>query len=72
MSKKIVLQVDRILNEKGLSTAELAKQSGIAYNTALSLRRGYPTKIDFETLAKICEVLGVLPGDILELVDTEE
>jgi putative transcriptional regulator len=72
MAKRIILRVDRLLSEKELSTADLAERAGIAYNTALSLRRGYPTKIDFVTLARICEVLNVLPGDVLDLVDESD
>ena len=69
---KIVLRVDEILNQQGVSTAELAQGAKISYNTALSLRRNAPTGIDFATLARICNFLGVQPGAILILVEDPE
>lgn len=72
MSKKIILRVDEILIQQGISTAELAQGAKISYNTALSLRRNAPTGIDFVTLARICDFLGVQPGDVLELLQDSE
>lgn len=70
--KRIELRIRQVMDQQGITTAKLAEQADIAYNTALSLRRGVPTRIDLETLARICEVLRTNPGELLELVDDEQ
>lgn len=69
--KRIELRIDQAMLKKGITTAELAERAEIAYNTALSLRRGVPTRIDLDTLARVCGVLEMHPGQLLELVDEE-
>lgn len=70
--KRIELRIDQALEKRGMTTAELAEKAEIAYNTALSLRRGAPTRIDLDTLARVCEVLEMHPGELLALVDVGE
>jgi len=49
--------------QKGLSDSELARRMNVSRSSIsyLKVRNG----IDFETLAKLCEVLEVEPQDIL-------
>lgn len=63
--------VSEILKKKGMSTREFANRAGISYNTALAWERGYPTRMDFATIGKICEALEVEPGELFVSVDTE-
>lgn len=67
--KTICLKVSELMEKQGISTAQLVKQTGIAYNTALGLRRGVATRIDLDVLARVCEALNVQPGDLFELVE---
>lgn len=67
--KEIRIKVNELLKNRDMSTAEFAKQTGVAYNTALGLRRGVVTRIDLDVMARVCEVLGVQPGDLFELVE---
>ncbi len=70
MAKKVIrLRIDDLLEKRAISTAELVKQTGLAYNTVLSLRRGVATRIDLDVLLKVCEALDVQPGDLFELVE---
>lgn len=64
---KIRNRTGQLAQERHLSTAELAEKAGITYNTALSLVRGNAARIDLQVLEKVCEALGVQPGDILVL-----
>ena len=69
--KRVVLRIDKAMDLRGISTADLAQRAEITYNTALSLRRGAPTRIDLDTLARVCEVLDMHPGQLLDLVEDE-
>lgn len=62
----IVNRLSRLLGERRMSVAELQRQTGLSYVTLHSLYRDKSTRVDFETLDRICRVLGVQPGDILE------
>ena len=61
------LTVSDILDQRKMTTRELADAAGISYNTALSYRRGVNARIDFETLARLCDALGVHPGELFEI-----
>jgi putative transcriptional regulator len=62
----IVNRLSRILGERRMSVAELQRQTGLSYVTLHNLYSDKSTRIDFETLNKICRALDVRPGDILE------
>lgn len=65
------LTVSPILERKGMSTAEFAEKASLTYNQALSLRRGVVTRVDLDTLGRICEALDVQPGDLFEVEKVE-
>ncbi|MCL4559877.1 MAG: helix-turn-helix transcriptional regulator [Chloroflexi bacterium] len=67
--KEIRIKINELLEKRDMSTAEFVKKTGVAYNTALGLRRGVVTRIDLDVMARVCEVLGVQPGDLFELVE---
>ncbi|MDR8408823.1 helix-turn-helix transcriptional regulator [Nonomuraea sp. 3-1Str] len=61
----IEVHLDRLLEERGMTLVELADKVGIT-NVNLSILKNNRAKaIRFSTLAKICEVLGCQPGDLL-------
>ncbi|MFC7300374.1 helix-turn-helix domain-containing protein [Cognatiluteimonas weifangensis] len=61
----IRVTLDEMLARRGMKARELAAAVGIS-ETQLSLFRGGKVKgIRFRTLAKLCAVLGCVPGDLL-------
>lgn len=63
--------VGELLERQNMSTQELADKASIAYNTALALRRGIPEQINIDVLRRVCVALGVQPGDLLILDNSE-
>ncbi len=55
----------KLLIDKGMSKADLRKAAGIAPNTMTKLRRN--EEVTLETLGKICAVLNVNIGDIMDI-----
>jgi putative transcriptional regulator len=55
-----------IMRTRGISAQQLSKLTGISHNTALAMYRGATTRIDLPVLDKICAVLNVSPGDLLQ------
>ena len=53
------------MNKNGITVKDLAEQAHIAYNTALALKRGSMTRIDFETIERLCGVFSCTPGDLI-------
>lgn len=61
------IMLSQMLDEKGVSQNQLAKDTGISLNTLRNLNHGRTTRISFDTLEKICNCLGCGVGDILSL-----
>ncbi|MDR2898789.1 MAG: helix-turn-helix transcriptional regulator, partial [Clostridiales bacterium] len=57
------------LKERGYSTYRLRKEKIMGESTMTALRNGM---VDINTLAKICNILGCQPGDIIEYVPDEK
>jgi DNA-binding Xre family transcriptional regulator len=53
-----------VLEEKGVSMYALAKRAGLTYQTIFNLAHKKSTRIDLDTLEKICDVLDAEPGRI--------
>lgn len=62
----IVNRVSRLLGDRRESVAEMARQAGISYPTAYRLYTGTTTRLDFDTLDKLCRHFDVTPCEILE------
>jgi putative transcriptional regulator len=58
----------RLLSERHLSIAELARRAGLAYSVVHPIAAGKAQRYDVDTLDAICSALGVAVGDILEHV----
>ncbi|ACV64367.1 transcriptional regulator, XRE family [Desulfofarcimen acetoxidans DSM 771] len=58
--------LSRILGERRIKMSELAKDAGIAKNTALALYHERAKGITFDVLEKICLALNCQPGDLFE------
>jgi putative transcriptional regulator len=67
----IVNRIGTIAGERGISVKELSERADITYNTALNLIRGTTSRIDFDVLDRVCEVLNAEPGELLVRVKKE-
>ena len=59
----------RLLVDRNLSKADLLRMANISPNTMTKLRRG--EEVSMTVLNKICAVLGVSYGDIMEYIHLE-
>ena len=59
------ISVGKLLRERGVSVRELVERTGMSYNTALALARGTSSRLDLDTLARVCDALDVEVSDLL-------
>lgn len=65
----IKVKLDSVMNERKITTYELANAADVRFQTIKNLRETkYITRIDFNVLAKICYVLDCKVEDIIEYV----
>jgi putative transcriptional regulator len=62
----ILINLDRILEERNMKSYELAEAIGITNANLSILKTGKAKAVRFSTLEAICQVLECQPGDILE------
>lgn len=65
----IVVNLDRVLLERGMSLTDLAGRIGIALPNLSILKTNKARAIRFSTLEAICRELECQPADILEYVE---
>jgi putative transcriptional regulator len=63
---RIAVRLDRLLEERGLTLAELAEDVDVTVVNLSVLKNGRARAIRFSTLTALCEALGCQPGDLLE------
>lgn len=61
----IEVHLDRLLEENGMTLAELAARVGVTHVNLSILKNGRARAMRFTTLTRLCEVLGCQPGDLL-------
>jgi putative transcriptional regulator len=61
----IVVQLDVMLARRKVKSKMLAEQIGITEANLSLLKQGKVKGVRFDTLDKICRVLGCQPGDLL-------
>ncbi|WUH92867.1 helix-turn-helix transcriptional regulator [Streptomyces sp. NBC_00433] len=61
----IEVHLDRLLEERGMTLAELAERVGVTHVNLSILKNGRARAMRFTTLTRICEVLECQPGDLL-------
>ena len=59
-----------LMKEKGLTTYRIRKENIISQSALQSLKDG--KSVTIETIEKLCKVLNVQPGDIMEYIPEEE
>lgn len=65
---RIKVHLDKVLEEKGMTSKELAEMIGITQANLSILKTGKAKGLRFSTLIAICEILDCQPADILEYV----
>jgi DNA-binding Xre family transcriptional regulator len=60
----IRMRIGELAKQQGLTIKALAEQAGVAYNTAHALYTGRATRIDLDTLDRMCGALHAAPGDL--------
>ncbi len=63
---KIIITLDKYLKEHNISRSSLARNGELRYDTILTYCRGTVTRLDTDTLAKICNTLDCNISDIIE------
>ena len=72
MTKQITLDISDLMTKRGMNQTELMRQAGVTYVTASALAKGKTSSISFKVLARLCEIFGVTPNDILILANVPE
>jgi putative transcriptional regulator len=62
---KIVVRLDRLLEERKMTLTELAERVDVTVVNLSILKNGRARAIRFSTLTALCEVLDCQPGDLL-------
>lgn len=62
---KIIIKLDEYLKSHNISRSSL-KKSGLRYDTILSYCRNEVTRLDTDTLSKLCHALNCKIEDIIE------
>ena len=64
----INIKLDKIMNDRNISTYELSTKANVRFQTIKALRNNESTRIDFNVLAKLCFTLNCRIQDIIEYV----
>jgi putative transcriptional regulator len=67
ISNVIKIQLERLLKEQDKTLYWLAKQTGISYNALAKINKNEVSRIELETIEKICESLKCQTGDLLAI-----
>ncbi len=60
----VSLRIGDLARQQKLTIKALAERASVAYNTAHALYTGRATRIDLDTLDRICAALQVAPSDV--------
>ncbi len=61
------MKLPEVRRRRRLTQRQLAASAGVRPDTISALERGKSGGIQFETLARLCDVLNCEPGDLLEI-----
>ena len=68
----IVCNLPVLLAERRMKVADVARETGMSKTTQHKLYNGQSTRIDFETIEKLCLLLNVEVGELLKLQADED
>ena len=63
--QRIVVHLDRLLEERGMTLTELADRVGVSVVNLSILKNDRARSIRFSTLTAVCDALDCQPGDLL-------
>ena len=66
--RMIAIKLSRIMGDQRKSIQNVADETGLSRSTLSCLYNDKVTRVDLQTLDKLCECLNCEPGDILERV----
>lgn len=69
---KIIIDIERVLAEKGISKTQLCYTCRLQRTQLNNYCKNKVSRIDLNTLAKICDCVGCDIGEILRLVKEDE
>ena len=67
----VIINIDRLLQQKGMSARELAKRIGITEANLSVLKDGHARAVRFSTLEKLCRELECSPGDLIDYYEAD-
>ncbi len=68
---KIVLELNKLMADRGISLNQLAEQVGITNVNLSKIKNNHVTALRFSTLCALCEALDCQPGDLLRYEQEE-
>lgn len=68
----IVINLDKLLVDRKLSSIELAERIDLSENNLSRIKTGRIKAMRFSTLNALCRELGCKPGDILDYIPDDE
>lgn len=66
---RVLCHLDRLLEQRQLSLAELARRVDMSVVNLSILKNDRAKAVRFETLGRLCHALGCQPGDLFTVVD---
>ncbi len=63
----VVVRLGEVLDDRGMTLAELAERTGITVVNLSVLKNGRARAVRFSTLTAICRALDCQPGDLLSV-----
>ncbi len=69
MNGRIIIKLNEYLIKNKISRSSVVRNGNIRYDTLLSYCRGNVTRLDTDTLAKLCSVLNCKIEDIIEYTE---
>ena len=63
----MIITLNQVLEDKGISQNQLAKDTGISVETIRNFKNNKTSRISFDVLEKVCNYLGCGIEDIMRL-----
>lgn len=67
ISSVVKIKLQELLEAKGKTLYWLSKQTGIAYNALAKINKNQVSRLELDTIEKICVNLECQTGELLEL-----
>ena len=70
-AQRVVCHLDGLLDQRGMTLAELARCVGVTVVNLSVLKNDRARAVRFSTLTAICDVLGCQPGDVFTVAPVD-